>query len=429
MSSFHSDIWQELSWRELIYQTTETELGELLSKNRFSCYAGFDPTSNSLHIGSLIPLLGLARFQRAGHCPIALAGGATGLIGDPSGKSEERNLLSREQIAANIAGIRGQLEKFLDFNAGDHSAILVNNGDWLDGFNLLDFLREVGKHFTINEMISKDSVRGRMEKGISYTEFSYMLLQGYDYLHLQRTYGCFLQIGGSDQWGNILAGIELIRRIEHKTAYGLTFPLLLRADGQKFGKTAAGTHCWLDATRTSPYRFYQFLIQVEDRDVIRLLHYLTFLSGEEINGLAESLLTAPEKRDAPRALARSLTEIVHGKTETARAEAAAQALFGGNLSELDERTLLEVFEEAPAVELPLQWFSENRLLVDALVETKVESSKANARQSIQGGGIYLNNIRINDVKEKLQEQWLLHQRYMVVRRGKRNYYLIRAQSN
>lgn len=421
------DINQELSWRELIYQTTDKDLGNLLNQEPFTLYCGFDPTGDSLHVGNLVPLLTLARFQRAGHRPIVVAGGATGLIGDPSGKSDERNLLTREQMAANIAKIRQQLSQFVDFKAGDLSAIIVDNASWLDGFNLLDFLRDVGKHFTINEMLSKDSVRNRMDQGISYTEFSYMLLQGYDFFHLYKQYNCRLQIGGSDQWGNILAGMELIRRIAQQPAYGLTCPLITNADGQKFGKTASGTRCWLDPEKTSPYRFYQFFIQVDDRDVIRFLRYFTFLGKEEIDGLAAELLLAPEKRLAQRTLARTLTELVHGVTEKDRAEAATQALFGGELKDLDERTLLEVFEEAPAHELARSWFIEGRSLVDALVEAKVEASKSAARQSLQGGGIYLNNERISDPKACLTTSQLMHGQYLVVRRGKKNYYLIRTR--
>ncbi|MBI4851851.1 MAG: tyrosine--tRNA ligase [Acidobacteria bacterium] len=427
MTTIKQDIWQELTWRGLIYQSTERELGRMMYKEQFSCYCGFDPTSDSLHVGNLVPLLGLARMQRAGHRPIALAGGATGLVGDPSGKSQERNLLSREELAANVRAIRKQLEHFVDFNAGEISAVLVDNASWLDGFNLLDFLRDIGKHFTINEMMSKDSVKSRMEQGISYTEFSYMLLQGYDFLHLFKTYGCRLQIGGSDQWGNILAGMELIRRIESKEAYGLTFPLITNADGQKFGKTASGTKCWLDPARTSPYKFYQFFIQVDDRDAVKFLRYFTFLSEAEINDLESKLAVAPEKRDAQRALARSLTEIVHGKTELERSEAASQALFGGDLTNLDERTLLEVFEEAPSYELSKEWFIEGRPLVDTLVEAKIESSKNTARQSLQGGGIYLNNIKVSDVKERLSENRLIYGKYLVVRKGKKNYYLIKVK--
>lgn len=425
MSNNRVDIWEELSWRGLIYQSTERELGELLRKQTFTLYCGFDPTSETLHAGNLVPLISLARFQRAGHRPIAVAGGATGLIGDPSGKAEERQLLTREQIAHNVAGIRAQLEHFVDFNAGKISAIMADNASWLDGFNLLNFLRDIGKHFSINEMLSKESVKGRMEHGISYTEFSYQLLQAYDFLHLNKEHDCQLQIGGSDQWGNILAGIELIRRIRQQPAYGLTFPLITRADGQKFGKSVAGTRCWLDPNRTSPYRFYQFFIQTDDRDVIKYLKYFTFLSRAEIEELEERLKNEPEKRDAQRALARSLTDLVHGHDETVRAEAASQALFGGDLGSLDERTLLEVFEEAPATELPANWLTENHTLVDALVEAKIEASKASAKQSIQGGGIYINNQRVNDIKERLGESWLLHGRHMVVRRGKRNYYMIK----
>jgi tyrosyl-tRNA synthetase len=426
-SSYLTDIWTDLQQRGLLYQSTSADLAQLLTTNSLTCYCGFDPTGNSLHVGHLLPLLTLARFQRAGHRPIAVAGGATGMIGDPSGRSSERNLLTRDEIAANIASIQPQLAKLLDFDCGTLSAIIVNNDHWLSNFNLLEFLRDVGKHFTINDMLSKDSVQLRLANGISYTEFSYMLLQAYDFYHLHQNYHCQLQIGGSDQWGNIVAGIELIRRTKQQPAYGLTLPLIKRADGQKFGKTATGTQCWLDPQRTSPYRFYQFFIQAEDRDVINFLHYFTFLPLAEIAALAESCAQAPEKREAQRALAQALTELVHGVTERQRAEAAAQALFGGDLATLDERTLLEVFEETPATELTRDWFTNNRLLVDALVTAQVETSKAAARQSIQGGGIYLNNERISDVRSQLTPQYLLHDKYLIVRRGKRNYYLIRCQ--
>ncbi len=418
-----TDIWEELQWRGLLYQATDEDLKRLLKEESFTLYCGFDPTGDSLHVGSLVPLLALARFQRAGHAPIALAGGATGLIGDPSGKKEERQLCTREQVAANVEGIRKQLEKFLDFNSGSLSARLVDNAEWLDGYNLLNFLRDVGKHFTVNDMLSKDSVRNRLETGISYTEFSYQLLQAYDFYHLATHYGCRLQTGGSDQWGNIVAGIDLIRRMAQRQAYGLTFPLITKADGSKFGKTAEGTSCWLDPKRTSPYKFYQFFIQTEDRDVIKFLRYFTFLSKEEIGELESTLEAAPEKREAQRALARNMTQLVHGQTEMQRAEAAAKALFGGGLELLDERTLLEVFEEAPSKDLSREWVG--KVLVDLLVEAGIEQSKAAARQSIQGGGIYLNNERIQDVRERLAEERLMHGRYIVIRRGKRNYYLIR----
>lgn len=417
------DIWAELQWRGLLYQATDENLKRLLKDESFTLYCGFDPTGDSLHVGSLVPLLALARFQRAGHAPIALAGGATGLIGDPSGKKEERQLCTREQVAANVEGIRKQLEKFLDFNAGSLSARLVDNAEWLDGYNLLNFLRDIGKHFTINDMLSKDSVRNRLETGISYTEFSYQLLQAYDFYHLATRYGCRLQTGGSDQWGNIVAGIDLTRRMAQRQVYGLTFPLITKADGSKFGKTAEGTSCWLDPKRTSPYKFYQFFIQTEDRDVIKFLRYFTFLSKEEIGELEAALEASPEKREAQRALARNMTELVHGQSEMQRAEAAAKALFGGGLELLDERTLLEVFEEAPSKDLSREWVSV--FLVDLLVEAGIEQSKAAARQSIQGGGIYLNNERIQDVRERLSEERLMHGRYVVIRRGKRNYYLIR----
>lgn len=418
-----TDIWADLEWRGLLYQATDKELSRLLKEETFTLYCGFDPTGDSLHVGSLVPLLALARFQRAGHIPIALAGGATGLIGDPSGKTQERQLNTREQVAANVESIRKQLEKFLDFSAGRFSAKLVDNAEWLDRYNLIDFLRDVGKHFTINDMLSKESVRNRMEAGISYTEFSYQLLQAYDFYHLATHYDCRLQTGGSDQWGNIVAGIELIRRTARRQVYGLTFPLITKADGSKFGKTAEGTSCWLDPKRTSPYKFYQFFIQTEDRDVLKLLRYFTFLSKEEIGEMEAAVESAPEKREAQRMLARHMTELVHGQSEMQRAEAAAKALFGGDLRLLDESTLLEVFEEAPSKDLSKEWVG--RPLVDALVEIGVEQSKAAARQSIQGGGLYLNNERIQDVRKLLTEEHLMHSKYIVIRRGKRNYYLIR----
>lgn len=418
-----TDIWADLEWRGLLYQATDESLGRLLNEETFTLYCGFDPTGDSLHVGSLVPLLALARFQRAGHVPIALAGGATGLIGDPSGKKQERQLKTREEIAANVEGIRKQLERFLDFNAGSLSAKLVDNAEWLDGYNLLNFLRDIGKHFTINDMLSKESVRNRIETGISYTEFSYQLLQAYDFYYLSTHYGCRLQTGGSDQWGNIVAGIELTRRMAQRQVYGLTFPLITKADGSKFGKTAEGTSCWLDPKRTSPYKFYQFFIQTEDRDVIKFLRYFTFLSREEIGQLEVALKSVPEKREAQRALARHMTELVHGQSEMQRAEAAARALFGDSLWLLDERTLLEVFEEAPSKDLSREWIG--RPLVDVLVQAGVEKSKAAGRQSIQGGGLYLNNERIEDVHERLSEQHLIHSKYIVIRRGKRNYYLVR----
>lgn len=290
------NIWTELSQRGLLYQVTDAKLEALLTQEAFAVYCGFDPTADSLHVGNLVPLLGLARFQRAGHKPIALAGGATGLIGDPSGKKYERQLNTREQVAANLACIRKQLEKFLDFTPGRYSAKLVDNAEWLDGFNLLDFLRDIGKHFTINEMLSRESVSSRLDTGISYTEFSYQLLQAYDFYYLAKNYGCKLQVGGSDQWGNIVAGIELTRKLLQTQVYGLTFPLITKADGSKFGKTAEGTTCWLDPARTSPYKFYQFFIQTDDRDVVKFLNYFTFLPQEEIVALAESLRLQPETR-------------------------------------------------------------------------------------------------------------------------------------
>src|SRR5688572_12904594 len=347
-----SDLFSELEWRGLVYDSTEGT-AEVLSSRKLTLYAGFDATASSLHIGHLLPVLGLARGQRFGHKPIALVGGGTGLIGDPSGKSVERNLLTLDEARANAEGIRSQLTRFLEFGPSANGALLENNADWLTTITAMEFLRDVGKYFTVNQMIAKESVKRRMESedGISYTEFSYSLLQSYDYLILHDRFSCTLQIGGSDQWGNIVAGCDLIRRRRGALTHGLVMPLIMTAAGTKFGKTEAGA-VWLDAARTSPFRFYQFWLNVDDRDVISYLKYFTFRTEEQIAELERASSDHPERRDAQRELARDVTAMVHGASDVARAERAASVLFGGGLSVANAEDILMVFEDAPSISVP-----------------------------------------------------------------------------
>ena len=419
----------ELAWRGLVQQKTDERLSALLNAEPFTLYAGFDPTASSLHVGSLLPVLALKRAQLAGHRPVALVGGATGMVGDPSGKSEERKLLSADDLQTNLDGIRSQLERFLDFSPAS-GARLVNNHDWFRDFGYLDFLRQVGKLFSVNMMLAKESVRARLEdrdQGISYTEFSYMLIQAYDFLWLNRNLGCRLQVGGSDQWGNIIAGIDLIRREEKTEAYGLTMPLVMTAAGTKFGKSEKGT-VWLDPARTSPYELFQFFLQVDDRDVSRFLRYYTFLDEARVGELDAATAAAPEKREAQRVLAREVTALVHGADESGRAEAAGQALFGGDLSGLDARTIASVFADAPSTELGGEASSLALSLVDALVQTGIAGGKGAARRDIEGGGIYVNNRQISDSATVLGPSDVLHGRFVVLRKGKRSYHLVKLGS-
>jgi len=414
----------ELAWRGMVHQVTDDDLGARLGAERFTVYAGFDATADSLHVGHLVGVVGLARFQRAGHRPIALVGGGTALIGDPSGKQTERPLLSVAEIQANAAGIRTQLEAFVDFGPG--GGLLVDNSAWLGALGLTDFLREVGKHFTVNTMIAKESVRARLterEQGISYTEFSYMLLQAYDFLHLHDTYGCRLQAGGSDQWGNITAGIDLIRRTRGARAYGLTWPLITTADGTKFGKTASGA-VWLDPARTSPYQFFQFWVRTDDRDVIGHLRLLTNLGPGRVAELEAEVAARPQARLAQRVLARELTTAVHGEEAAAGAERAAEALFRDELALLDESTLLDVFAEAPSTDRPAADLTLGVATADLLVATGLDASRSAARSTIQGGGAYVNNRRITDVDHRVLFGDLLAGGYIVVRKGKRSYHLV-----
>lgn len=420
-----ANAFEELQWRGLVFDCIEG-VQNLLATQTVTVYNGFDVTADSLHIGHLVPLLALARLQRYGHHPIAVAGGGTTMIGDPSGKSSERPLLSRQQIEENAEAIKAQLARFLDFNAKTNPARLVNNADWLLPLNLIEFLRDIGKHFTVNYMIAKDSVRARLEReeGISFTEFSYMLLQSYDFLHLYRTYGCVLQTGGSDQWGNITAGVELIRRVTGGTAYGLVYPLITKADGSKFGKTESGA-VWLDPQRTSPYRFYQFWLNTDDRDVIHYLKVFTFLTQPEIEALQQALAERPEQREAQRTLARLMTGMLHGETALARAEQAAQVLFGGAVEGLSAAEIADIFADVPSAQLGKDQFGGAGLnIVDLLVNSGMMKSKGEARRAISEGGVYLNNHRVSESERQVTLNDLLEGRFLVLRRGKKTYFLV-----
>jgi tyrosyl-tRNA synthetase len=408
-------VMQDLEWRGLVHQVTDPQLAKLLDTDALTVYAGFDPTADSLHVGHLLQLLNLRRLQRGGHRAIGLLGGGTGMIGDPGGRTEERQLLDPGQLAANLAGIRTQVDALLE-----PGAVILDNGEWLGDLRVIDFLRDVGKHFSVNEMIRKESVRLRLEgreQGISYTEFSYMLLQSYDFMHLFDELGCRLQIGGSDQWGNITEGIELIRRLRGEHAYGLTSPLLTLPGGSKMGKSVAGT-VWLDPRKTSPYQFFQYWVRSEDDHVGTYLRQLTFLDRDRIEELDAATAEHPERRDAQRVLARELTTLVHGADEAAKAEHAAGVLFSEDIRTLDERTLLDVVADAPSAEVSATEL-EGLPVVDALVRAGLSPSKSAARKAIGQGGAYVNNRRVSDVDAQLTGDDLLHGRYVLVRRGKR----------
>jgi tyrosyl-tRNA synthetase len=423
-------ILQELQWRGLVADmANREELERLLAPGAapVTLYVGFDPTADSLHLGHLIGLLILRRFQIAGHRPIAVAGGATGMIGDPSGKSAERNLLSGDVLAANIAGIQDQLRRLLDFDSTTNPALLLNNADWVQPIGVLDFLRDIGKHFSVNAMMAKDSVKLRMETGISFTEFSYSLLQAYDFLHLHEKHGCILQAGGADQWGNITAGIDLIRRKHEKVACGLTTPLLTKSDGTKFGKTEGGA-IWLSPEKTSVYRFYQFLVQVEDAQVVQLLKYFTFLPMEDIDALAAQHAATPERREAHRKLAFELTTLVHGEQATQDAIRASEILFGGSLEGITEAQFGEVIAEVPnSDQLRANLGQPTAALPDLLMAAGLSPSKSQARKDVEAGGVYVNNVRATDAKLVLGAEHLLFGTYVLLRKGKRNYALLRFQ--
>ncbi|GAA0317298.1 tyrosine--tRNA ligase [Actinoallomurus spadix] len=412
-----TDILDDLAWRGLITQSTDLDdLRAMLASGPVTLYCGFDPTAPSLHVGSLMQLLTLRRFQQAGHRTIGLVGGATGLIGDPSGKSAERTLNSEEVVAGWVERIRGQVSRFLDLT-GDRG-LIVSNLDWTGPMSAIEFLRDIGKHFPVNRMLARETVKSRLDTtGMSYTEFSYVLLQSMDFLELYRRYDCRLQTGGSDQWGNLTAGVDLIRRVEGGSAHALTTPLVTRADGTKFGKTAGGETYWLDPELTSPYAFYQFWLNADDRDVPTYLKYFSFRSREEIEELEKATSERPAARAAQRALAEELTTLVHGADETQRVIAASRALFGqGDLVELDERTLASALAEVPSATVsgPIP------PVVELLAATGLVASKSEARRTIAQGGAYVNNVKITDESAVPDRGDLLHGRHLVLRRGKRN---------
>ena len=411
-----TDVLEDLAWRDLIAQSTDLdELRALLAAGPVTLYCGFDPTAPSLHLGNLIQILTLRRFQLAGHRPIGLVGGATGLIGDPSGKSAERTLNSEEVVAAWVERIRAQVAKFLDFE-GPNAALMVSNLEWTGPMTAIEFLRDIGKHFPVNRMLARETVKTRLETtGMSYTEFSYVLLQAMDFLELYRRYGCRLQTGGSDQWGNLTAGVDLIRRVEGGTAHALTTPLLTKADGTKFGKTAGGETYWLDPELTSPYAFYQFWINADDRDVEKYLKVFSFRPREEIQQLVKESAERPAARIAQRALAEEVTTLVHGADECAKVVAASRALFGqGALEELDERTLGAALAEVPRMEIPP---GDLPPVVDLLAGSGLCKSKSEARRTIAQGGAYLNNTKVTSEEAVPTTEDLLHGRFLVLRRG------------
>lgn len=428
------NILDELQWRGLVADCTDTaELTKKLAAP-ITLYCGFDPTADSLHVGHLVPLLALRRFQDFGHHPIAVAGGATGSIGDPSGKSAERSLLTKEQIKANVESVRPQLARFLEFDAAktkNHNpAKLMDNADWTAGLSYLDFLRDIGKHFSVNQMIAKESVRARMEDrevGISYTEFSYMLLQALDFYVLARDHGCELQIGGSDQWGNITAGIDLMRKKLGKQGYGLTLPLITKADGTKFGKTEGGS-VWLDPKKTSVYKFYQFWINSADADVIRYLKFFTFLPKEEIEVLEKKHAENPGAREAHKALAKAVTDLIHGENATQEAVRASQILFGGELAGVSESTFNDIVGEVPTKEIEKAKLDGAGIpLVEMLIHAGLCPSKGQARKDIEGGGVNINNVREAKADRAVTPADLLFGKHILLRKGKKNYVVVTAK--
>ncbi len=422
MNSFLDD----LSWRGMLYASTEGADEHLAGAPR-TVYIGFDPTAKSLHVGSLLTIMGLVHAQRAGHTPIALVGGGTGLIGDPSGKTLERQLLTKEQVAENAEGIRAQLAHFLDFETGTNPARMRNNLDWLGGLSLVDFLRDIGKHFSVNQLMARDSVKRRLESdetGMSFTEFSYSLLQSYDFLELYRREGCTVQMGGSDQWGNITAGTDLVRRMEAGKAHGVVFPLLTTAAGTKFGKTESGT-VWLDPELTSPYRFYQFWLNADDADAGRLLRFFSLRDRAEVESLEEATRAEPQARAAQKALAGELTRRVHGETGLAGAEQATRVLFGGELIGIGADDIADIFSDVPSSTVSRDALGgDGMLLLDMLAGSGVASSKGDARRSIEAGGIYVNNERVTDVGHTVRAPDAIDGRFLLLRKGKKSWHLI-----
>lgn len=416
------DILQDLEFRGLINQQTDAEgLRELLNKEVVKLYCGFDPTADSLHIGHMLPVLILRRFQQAGHQPIALVGGGTGLIGDPSGKKAERQLNEKETVAMFSQRIKEQLSRFLDFEKEENPATVANNYDWIGKLDVITFLRDIGKNFGLNYMLAKESVSARLETGISFTEFSYMILQSYDFLNLYQTHGCRLQVGGSDQWGNITAGMELIRKSEEDAkVFGLTVPLVTKSDGTKFGKTEGGA-IWLDPEKTTPYEFYQFWINTDDRDVVKYLKYFTFLSHEEINELEKQMQEAPEQRAAQKALGAEMTKLVHGEAALEQAIKISAALFSGSVAELTAEEIQQGFKDVPSYEHTGEEIS----LVDLLVASKIVSSKRQAREDVSNGAVSVNGVREQDVNRIITAADRIEGQFTIIRRGKKKYFLIK----
>lgn len=414
---------EDLKWRGLIYQQTDEQgIEDLLNKEQVTLYCGADPTADSLHIGHLLPFLTLRRFQEHGHRPIVLIGGGTGMIGDPSGKSEERVLQTEEQVDKNIEGISKQMHNIFEFGT-DHGAVLVNNRDWLGQISLISFLRDYGKHVGVNYMLGKDSIQSRLEHGISYTEFTYTILQAIDFGHLNRELNCKIQVGGSDQWGNITSGIELMRRMYGQTdAYGLTIPLVTKSDGKKFGKSESGA-VWLDAEKTSPYEFYQFWINQSDEDVIKFLKYFTFLGKEEIDRLEQSKNEAPHLREAQKTLAEEVTKFIHGEDALNDAIRISQALFSGDLKSLSAKELKDGFKDVPQVTLS----NDTTNIVEVLIETGISPSKRQAREDVNNGAIYINGERQQDVNYALAPEDKIDGEFTIIRRGKKKYFTVNYQ--
>ncbi len=419
-------VIEQLRERGLLNDVTDPKLEEYLNEHKVPVYVGFDPSADSLHVGNMVGILVLRHFQLCGHQPIALVGGATGMIGDPGGRSAERNLLTKEQLEKNLEGIKKDLSRFLDFT-GENSAVLVNNADWMAPYHFIDFLRDIGKHFRIGDMLGKESVKARLESenGISYTEFSYMLLQAYDYKHLYEELGVKVQSGGSDQWGNITAGIDLIRRTTGGQAYGMTTPLLVDSQGRKMGKSVDGA-LWLNPEKFSPYQFYQFWVRQQDADLERFLKMLTFLPLDEISSILEEHNKAPENRSGQKRLARELTALVHGNEEADKASGASDALFGGGLSKKSDSEIKEIFSDVPSVSLDLSKLEEGYPVLDLLVDTKLCPSKKEARRVVGQGGFYLNNSNDSVSKDKktLGKEDLASETMMILRTGKKKYCLV-----
>jgi tyrosyl-tRNA synthetase len=421
------DLFQEFEWRGQVVNATEG-LREALAREKVTAYIGFDPTASSLHVGTLVPIVALQRIQRLGHLPIALIGGGTGLIGDPSGKTAERMLLSAEELQANVDGVRAQLSKLLATGPDGRAVRFVDNADWLAKMSAMELLRDVGKYFTVNYLLAKESVRRRIEgeDGISYTEFSYSLLQAYDFLVLHDRFKCTLQLGGGDQWGNIVAGCDLIRKLRGKQAHGLVMPLLITSSGTKFGKTESGT-IWLDAARTPPFQFYQFWLNVDDRDVLSYLKYFTFRTEQEIRELEQAVQGRPERREAQRALARDVTAMVHGADQAARVERAATVLFGGLLAEASVDDILMVFDDAPSITMSAAALEAGVSAVELAVTTGLAVSKAEAGRLIKQGGLYVNDRRFTDERGAITIADAISRSVVVLRKGQRERRIVKIQ--